>query len=296
MEAFAMFTSIRWRCVPDSIKPRLALRPRSAMCFVVMAAAIVAAVPGAALGQSVMVAVPGTGNPWLAGMPDGASASGDTAPGQSPARVPLAIAGGRQIRFTAATGMTGYADGVSCPAEGCPYPGLCHSAENGIGGVCWGMASCLTGVFLSDAQPDLTEAPATLDFNSDQLRGFATLAPGLKQVFYIGDGRTADQTLQVFTAPAGATRLFLGSADGTGWYNNVGVFTVTVEQSAATCPADYDHNGHIEPADVAAFVNTWFTSLQSGTLAGDFDGNGRIEPADVAAFVNAWFAALTTPC
>jgi hypothetical protein len=57
-------------------------------------------------------------------------------------------------------------------------------------------------------------------------------------------------------------------------------------------PADYDQNGRIEPADVALFVNTWFTSLQAGTLAGDFDHNGLIQPADVALFVNTWFTAV----
>jgi len=30
--------------------------------------------------------------------------------------------------------------------------------------------------------------------------------------------------------------------------------------------------------------------------AADYDGNGQVQPADVAAFVNAWFAALTNGC
>lgn len=62
------------------------------------------------------------------------------------------------------------------------------------------------------------------------------------------------------------------------------------------CPPDWDGNGAIQPADVAGFVNTWFTSLQGGTLAGDFDGNCAVQPADVAAFVNAWFGALGGAC
>lgn len=60
------------------------------------------------------------------------------------------------------------------------------------------------------------------------------------------------------------------------------------------CPADYDGNGLIEPADVASFVSAWFSSLVNGNLIGDFDHNGAVEPADVAAFVSAWFAALTS--
>jgi hypothetical protein len=60
----------------------------------------------------------------------------------------------------------------------------------------------------------------------------------------------------------------------------------------AACPADFDRDGTATPADVAAFVNAWLTSLTTGTLAGDFDGNGAVEPADVAAFLNVWFATV----
>lgn len=62
------------------------------------------------------------------------------------------------------------------------------------------------------------------------------------------------------------------------------------------CPADFDRDGSIAPADIAAFVNGWLTSLQGGTTAGDFDGNGAVQPADIAAFVNAWFGALSGGC
>jgi hypothetical protein len=45
---------------------------------------------------------------------------------------------------------------------------------------------------------------------------FATLAPAIGQVFFVGDGLTgtATGTAQQFRAPAGATRLYLGFADG----------------------------------------------------------------------------------
>lgn len=59
-------------------------------------------------------------------------------------------------------------------------------------------------------------------------------------------------------------------------------------------PRPADRNEHVEPADLAAFVNTWFTSLQSGTLAGDFDGDGVVTPGDAADFLTAWFAASAT--
>lgn len=69
-----------------------------------------------------------------------------------------------------------------------------------------------------------------------------------------------------------------------------GTFTL---RFTASCPADYDGDGNVTPADVAAYVNTWFASLAAATLAGDFDGNGAVQPADVAAFVNQWFATLS---
>lgn len=70
----------------------------------------------------------------------------------------------------------------------------------------------------------------------------------------------------------------------------------TISACPAPCPVDWDHNGAIEPADAAAFVTAWFTSLQTGTLTGDFDASGAVEPADVSLFINRWFAALTTGC
>jgi hypothetical protein len=63
-----------------------------------------------------------------------------------------------------------------------------------------------------------------------------------------------------------------------------------------SCPADWNRDGLLNPADVSAFVSTWFTGLTAGIPVGDFDGNGGIEPADVAAFVTAWFGALASGC
>jgi probable HAF family extracellular repeat protein len=64
----------------------------------------------------------------------------------------------------------------------------------------------------------------------------------------------------------------------------------------AYCPADWNADGQLTPADVAAYINAWFTSLTAGTLTGDFDLDNSVAPADVAAFVNAWFSALVAGC
>ncbi len=37
---------------------------------------------------------------------------------------------------------------------------------------------------------------------------------------------------QSFTAPGGATRLYLGASDGFGWYNNIGAIEVTINDGS----------------------------------------------------------------
>ena len=106
----------------------------------------------------------------------------------------------------------------------------------------------LVGVFTGDTDPFGQTAPAALpDWDA---AAPASLAPGLHQVFYIGDGRAgfnnANGALLTFTAPAGATRLYLGFADagnfsGTaGWYwDNPGTMSATVMLSAVPEPATW---------------------------------------------------------
>ena len=63
-----------------------------------------------------------------------------------------------------------------------------------------------------------------------------TLSPGLRQAFFIGDGRTGtgSGSVQQFVVPAGATRLLLASSDGIGAnYNNFGSFSVVVSDGVA---------------------------------------------------------------
>src|SRR5262249_36038160 len=58
------------------------------------------------------------------------------------------------------------------------------------------------------------------------------------------------------------------------------------------CQADWDGNGLLEPADIAAYVNARFLDLSAGTLTADVDGSGAIDPADIAMFVNLWYQGL----
>lgn len=92
----------------------------------------------------------------------------------------------------------------------------------------------LIGVFTADAMPPLGTAsvlPPSLDFTTSGLtRNFTLLTPELRQIFFIGDGRTDGGVLQEFLVPSGATHLFLAIDDSPGTYvGNPGGFTVGIE-------------------------------------------------------------------
>jgi hypothetical protein len=195
-------------------------------------------------------------NPWLAGMPAGSvannlpgvPASGDAAPGQAPAEVVgLPLVPGATLTFDA-TGRAGNgqrANQLRGPDGGpaftyhvvsFPEAGFGSGAQNGIADYFVPLGS-LVGVFLDGHQPNLGPAPAPLDFrpggNVPGGTDYPTLAPALKQVFFLGDGLTSGGVRQQVVVPDGATRLFLGFADGFQWNNNAGAFRVTVQNAPA---------------------------------------------------------------
>lgn len=195
--------------------------------------------------SAVVISVSGTSDPRLAGMPAGSTASGGgVAPAESPVEViGLPFVPGRALRFST-VGSTDHCTGGGCGLAGAESDLLegsfGHAAgdENGIGNVIAPIDS-LIGVFLGASQPSLTPAPGvTLDFSSAVSRDFATLSPLLKQPFFIGNGlRNDGMTVQSIFVPAGVTRLFLGTMDGFGWFNNIGELRVTVELQGLPEPA-----------------------------------------------------------
>lgn len=181
-----------------------------------------------------MASVPGSSNPYLAGMPNGSTCcSGDTAPAQSPVLVTgLTLTSGSSLSFT----VTGSVDNSGLTPTLTPDGGSIFStpSNNGISGATWPI-NALVGVFLDASQPNLSAAPGALDFTATS---FTTLSPLLKQAFFIGDGRTGtgSGSVQTFVVPSGATRLFLGTSDGFGWFNNSGSFAVTAGAVAGATP------------------------------------------------------------
>ncbi|NJR73770.1 MAG: VWA domain-containing protein [Scytonema sp. CRU_2_7] len=96
-----------------------------------------------------------------------------------------------------------------------------------------GRMGSLVGVFLDDENPVNQTPPSELNFQrigSD----FTFLTPSIGQVFFIGDGRNEADQIQQFVAPQGATRLFVGIADGNSlspgnYEDNEGAYQVTIQ-------------------------------------------------------------------
>ena len=178
------------------------------------------------------ITVPGIANPYLAGQPDGTTAnSGDVAPTNSPVQVTtIPINPGDVLSFVV-TGSTNNDPGPSgLTPDGCCV--FSRASEHGLAGYTTALNS-LMAVFLDDAVPD-GAAPADFTFAPNN----SMFSPGLRQPFFIGDGLTGNGDgsgeRQKFVVPAGATRLFLASADGCCWNNNFGSFDVEINRSAAS--------------------------------------------------------------
>jgi hypothetical protein len=195
--------------------------------FAAVAAALLSFVL-AGTASAVIVIVPGAANPNLAGQPGGVSCcGGDSSPGQSPVLAASGFAAGSTFTFSA-TGVTdGAGTGPTGPDGAYTFNmtdyGLGVAPANGVGTL------GLVGVFLDDSTPSGGSEPGPLNF-SGGLK-FASLSPGLNQIFWIGDGRTGTKTgaVQTFIAPTGATRLYLGTIDGVQWNNNTGHYRVTIK-------------------------------------------------------------------
>jgi RHS repeat-associated protein len=186
---------------------------------------------GAQPAPKPLLDVPGMADPYLAGMPDGSTADpGDTAPVDSPFPVPgLTLTAGSALMFTVPAGQV-TSTGTNGPDGG----NFLHHGGGGLNGISDVVApvNSLVGVFLGPGQPGGSPAPAPLDFSpTGNVPGgldYLTLSPQLKQVFFIGDGRTSKNQVQQVIVPAGATRLFLGAMKDTRWNSNSGSFAVDV--------------------------------------------------------------------
>jgi hypothetical protein len=216
--------------------------------------------------------VPGTGNPWLAGMPNGSVASHPYGSGQqdsAPAESPVQISG---IQVASGVNLTFTVTGQESDGSGAPFTGpngdttrindLYGGAENGIADVFAPFGSLL-GVFLDYQIPSQFTAPSALDFSESIARDFVMLEPGLRQPFFIGSGTNSAGVVQQFVAPEGATRLFLGPMDSEQWDDNEGGYTVVVNVVQDVAPTITEQP---ESVVLNAYDNASFSVTASGPL------------------------------
>ncbi len=144
------------------------------------------------------------------------------------------------LRFESVTGGVGYnmtsglagGDGFSNQPGPDGLLGTNINTTAGLSGISkTNRVLFLVGVFLGANEP--VTAPGALNYDgADNQLNFA---PALGQTFFIGDGFTNSSVQQNFYVPTGATRLYLGFADGfhflgePSWYgDNHGSLTATL--------------------------------------------------------------------
>jgi hypothetical protein len=202
---------------------------RSVAASAAVAACAILAAAAAQAGGTTTVA--GTTDIFLASQPPGATVTGffgsDTAPGNSP--VGLSVGAGSSQTFSV-TGTTSVDDSCFADADGGCYPNQSSFSPPPASGLYNGPADALIGIYLPAGTTDILTGSPYLDYTDPSNLGLASYSPGLNQIFIIGDGLTGDGTgaTQTFFAPAGATMLYIASADSIGGSTgNEGALQVT---------------------------------------------------------------------
>ena len=177
------------------------------MLVLVAAAGIaVALLPGAPAAQDSATEVPGSTNIWLAGdaQPPSSSEQGVLPPS---VRIPDG-ATAFTARVTGTIGCCGENPG-SIPPDGSDSSTTITPTSGSIGPYAGNSNIPFVGVFLR-GDPSGARPP---ELGADDDGDFRSLAPALKQPFFIGDGRRTGGAEQTFRVPEGANRLYLGIAD-----------------------------------------------------------------------------------
>lgn len=137
-----------------------------------------------------------------------------------------------QVDFNGLTFLPNGADGqdfsrrVTIPSVG---------PVSGVSAPGWGW---LVAMFIESGDLSALPAPSALDYPDLDSLNLLSYSPSLRQVFVVGDGRTATNAAQTFNIPDNATALVFGFADfatltgPAGLYNdNTGGITVTIVPS-----------------------------------------------------------------
>ena len=179
---------------------------------------------------------------YLAGMPSNAEVRSDwgkdTQRKNAATQIDLPITPGRALIFEASGLVSSYGNGKDpTPPDGFANSNgrastLDDASNHGMSGFL-GPTAALVGVFLSDDRPDQTGRPADGDFSSPAAREVSEVRPLLKQMFFIGDGKTTAGLDRRIVPPPGATRLFVGRMDMM-CKDNTGGFDIKVRPESGT--------------------------------------------------------------
>lgn len=191
-----------------------------------VAAAMVLTLCQLAYSQQTVV-VPGTAQIFLAEQPDGTRFGADIVPTNSPIAVDtVAFDPAARLQFVV-SGAT--AQHPSFPLRDADGTGEYHLlgpyANLDVSGI-YGPLMSLVAVFFDLDQ--IESPPSHLNFDPAH-QSFASLAPKIQQLFFIGDGRRGRGAgdYQKFAIPAGADALYLGLFDAPN-NNNIGQLNVTI--------------------------------------------------------------------
>ncbi|WP_422012044.1 hypothetical protein [Roseateles sp.] len=195
--------------------------------------ALLAAVPLLSQAQSASLTVDAKANIFGYGVSTpapGGGGGGVVAP-----VITLDAGTGRSVTF-AASGLAGWGGSIDNGPDGGGFSGYTNIPSVGpISGFSGPLSGGLVGVFIEAGDISGLAAPGNLTYSSAADYGLASYAPGLRQVFFIGDGLTGTGSgaTQVFHIPDGAGMLVLGIADAfafnalAGYYDdNVGSYNV----------------------------------------------------------------------
>ena len=148
----------------------------------------------------------------------------------------IALAAGTTTLTFSATGLAGWSGSLNNGPDGGTFSSSTAIPSVGpISGFTAPLSGELVGLFVPSGDFSGLNAPAALSYPNLASFALPSYAPGLRQVFFIGDGLTGTGSgaTQTFAVPTGASRLVLGIADAfdfnasAGYYDdNVGGYTV----------------------------------------------------------------------
>jgi len=209
-----------------------------------LAALAMAATAGSALAQNGFTYVKATANIFGYGLSTPQPGGGG---GGTLANV-IALNGGTgRIAAFSSGGSAGWAGGNDNGPDGGTFAGSTNIGAVGpISGYNGPLSGQLVGVFIEAGDISALSAPGGMSYPDLASYAAASYSPGLRQIFYIGDGKTGTGSgaTQLFDVPDGAGFLVLGIADAFGFNAAAGYYDDNV--------GGYETSYVIVPAPAAA--------------------------------------------